>query len=1128
MNKKFLKYSRALLASAITTLAIAACSGSGGDSPSAEVTQAGVIVPRSMGGTAIVGQEYKGQIEAAPRDATVTVTSLSIVNNVAGGAQPSIDAAGNITWTPNDQDFNGIASLRVTGSLSNGAIVSENIPMDVRKVRIVVQKTLIDAEQIYSDDEGRYLINIIKKTMTGVISGAIAITETYRKNGEFSWFFKATGDGFTTEILQAPATQRSTITNDLISAATQVGLVRSFPISKLIVGSSDFSGIDENGSVMAGGSNVYTSRPAGNVTYFNGSLVDIRSASLDGYPVFWFGSNCANINIGGKYDGAPLCVSRAQAKSPIILIHGFSGEDNIAWNESIVGGGVGTWGQTANLLTEQGHPVFEMRWLSYMPFEDAAGALAKFGKSIAVLTGKKPIILAHSFGGVVSHLALQNKGRQWKGGQYGPGQWEAVNTDQVFAKLITLNSPLSGINANGGFTTGYATFSAIKKIYNETDSLQDVAFPRGVDSTDGMIKLCYSITCAQAGAVFNNNGSFKTLAVNKALIDGYMPTLNFYTEILGGVARSLKEGETIADMQIGISQSKNNAPYLTVTGFRPYFPSDGTYSLGDGLISLLGQAALPQDFSDQIFEGEPNNAFKFKFEANVYQTVLGNNAALLDLTKGDCLKYGVSSRDYLICGYSAHTESKIALPYAEYFVGTSKKSYAVANYDGGELTHVIPRLVQSVNYMAIAPHASPFANQVAPLSAAIKGRLGASAAPRQVGLVGSTSLTPVKFAVIWATIIEKSTGVSKHYFSGAQSDDAGQFDIDIGSAISNKFGTTAVLTDYRVKLKIDVVGYKSWIRNIETLDTTVDLGDIDLSLTTSSINSISPVIAKVGTATTFKVTGTNLPATDHLDITFNGCANIQFVSQSATQHQFTCTPTVADTLTAVIRTLPGTTPLGSFPVVVSAASTATSCANPVTNTLFSEKFASPLNANVWSVDTGGGTVASTIGKLTVSGQGYRFPYIQTLDNPFPASGNYSFYCKANYLNFGPNGTGACIASQTVIPPGSANYAYEAGTLFQWWGDSGQRYITTASTSNSGHSLLFEASIDTGVGTHELETCVIGSTITTYKDGIQIGTATLPTGYMRPTRIWIGNPVNGSSFLPWTSFETHKIEVRQLQ
>lgn len=75
--------------------------------------------------------------------------------------------------------------------------------------------------------------------------------------------------------------------------------------------------------------------------------------------------------------------------------------------------------------------------------------------------------------------------------------------------------------------------------------------------------------------------------------------------------------------------------------------------------------------------------------------------------------------------------------------------------------------------------------------------------------------------------------------------------------------------------------------------------------------------AKVGTTTTFNITGTNLPVTNHLDITFDGCANIQFVSQSAAQHQFTCTPSTAGTITAVIRTSPGATPIGSFPILVS-------------------------------------------------------------------------------------------------------------------------------------------------------------------------------------------------------------------
>ena len=99
---------------------------------------------------------------------------------------------------------------------------------------------------------------------------------------------------------------------------------------------------------------------------------------------------------------------------------------------------------------------------------------------------------------------------------------------------------------------------------------------------------------------------------------------------------------------------------------------------------------------------------------------------------------------------------------------------------------------------------------------------------------------------------------------------------------------------------------------------TVLLGDA-----CGSVESISPNTVNVGVNQRFSVNGTNLPTVNGLDITFNGCANIQFLSQSATQHQFTCTPTVAGTLTAVIRTLPGTTPLGSFPVAVSAATVLT-------------------------------------------------------------------------------------------------------------------------------------------------------------------------------------------------------------
>lgn len=375
MKKTYVNYGRVLLASTITALALAACGGgssSGADIPG-PVTQAGVIVPRGMGGTAIVGQEYKGQVEVAPSDITITVTSLSIANNTAGGAQPSIDATGNITWTPNEQDFSGTASLRVTGNLSNGAVVVGNIPMDIRKVHTVLQTALGDAEQTYSDTDGRYLINILKKTSSSIISGEITITETYRKNGDFSWSIETSTGEFDTVILQAPTTQLTSSNDTKTAIVLQAGVAQTYTysVTKIKAGVGYFSDINEKGSVLGhdgGGNNVYTSRLPENVSYFSASPLKRYYKSLEPMDVFWFGSNCAGIYVTDEMGVAPDCVARAKEKAPIILIHGFSGGDNTILNESTLGGGPETWGQTANILTDQGHPVFEMRWFSYMSF----------------------------------------------------------------------------------------------------------------------------------------------------------------------------------------------------------------------------------------------------------------------------------------------------------------------------------------------------------------------------------------------------------------------------------------------------------------------------------------------------------------------------------------------------------------------------------------------------------------------------------------------------------------------------------------------------------------------------------------------------------------------------------------
>jgi Protein of unknown function (DUF1566) len=83
------------------------------------------------------------------------------------------------------------------------------------------------------------------------------------------------------------------------------------------------------------------------------------------------------------------------------------------------------------------------------------------------------------------------------------------------------------------------------------------------------------------------------------------------------------------------------------------------------------------------------------------------------------------------------------------------------------------------------------------------------------------------------------------------------------------------------------------------------------------LTSMQPTQVVAGASTVFTITGTSLP-NSHFDITFNGCVNIQFLTNTASQHTFSCTPQVGN-LTAAIRIGSATNVIGSFNVAVTAA-----------------------------------------------------------------------------------------------------------------------------------------------------------------------------------------------------------------
>lgn len=201
----------------------------------------------------------------------------------------------------------------------------------------------------------------------------------------------------------------------------------------------------------------------------------------------------------------------------------------------------------------------------------------------------------------------------------------------------------------------------------------------------------------------------------------------------------------------------------------------------------------------------------------------------------------------------------------------------------------------------------------------------------------------------------------------------------------------------------------------------------------------------------------------------------------------------------------------------------TSCPKPVKSILFKDSFdGASIDTTKWDVDQIGGSALLVDGKLSVLSKGTnRFPVVQTKANPFPTSGNFSFYCKANYTHIGSSGTGACVAVEKMIANGSVWWTYDSGNGINLWAGRGG-----VGWSGGGKNIGFTSTSPENTDEHEYEACVIGSQIIGYRDGVKVGEGALPANWARPTKIWIGNPVLGGS--DWSTFDTDAVEVRQLE
>jgi pimeloyl-ACP methyl ester carboxylesterase len=352
-------------------------------------------------------------------------------------------------------------------------------------------------------------------------------------------------------------------------------------------------------------------------------------------------------------------------KIPVLFVHGF--------NRSGYGGGEDTWGYFPQAIKNQipNARVFEFQWQTASRFEDSAVGLARAINTIALATGKKVHIIAHSFGGVLTRTYLQ-------GLTSNPTAY--YNND--VASVTTVGSPHSGI-------------------FDTAKTAHGVSFPEGQDSQHNgipgtvsgneQINACYQISCYEMGEFVN----FSPVQLNIFSINA--------TEV---PKMEDKPGKFIANLSDMVSHPlPTDLPVQVLIGLTTSMIDNRYVDEGDGLISFSGQRIHPMLRKDKPYLTATN-----QFGGVVTEKLLGlySDKPLYpdDIYDGSLLnqgKYGYRHSGYPISPTDAVPEVQVSETCNDYDCATPEHHAAfinarnwintVGNINYIEITDISPKVV---------------------------------------------------------------------------------------------------------------------------------------------------------------------------------------------------------------------------------------------------------------------------------------------------------------------------------------------------------------------------------------------------------------------------------------------------
>ncbi len=186
------------------------------------------------------------------------------------------------------------------------------------------------------------------------------------------------------------------------------------------------------------------------------------------------------------------------------------------------------------------------------------------------------------------------------------------------------------------------------------------------------------------------------------------------------------------------------------------------------------------------------------------------------------------------------------------------------------------------------------------------------------------------------------------------------------------------------------------------------------------------------------------------------------------------------------------------------------CANAVSAQVFHDDFdGTSLDPAKWNV-AGGGTISVAGGFSTQSaGCGEMFPYVTTVSNPFPTSGDFIIRVGFSYPNPSSGGNGFGAATGFVLG--------QPGTGYWVWQD----YCCGGLRAVCGN-LVVPISPAGDTGYHVYEWDYIGGAYSLYVDGTFRAS---DASTFRPVDFFFGHPP--FTYCPWTTQSIDFVDIREV-